>query len=261
VLAATPGFQWIAGISAAVLLRVAVWSGRAGTSYRLIAFICKEGSGCACHCSWAQAGRHLESTGVPAHARHKVKMYRYKRLIAVAAFLGLLLAVFQLSGLRDNLSLAFLHQKFLHNEVSGLLIFIALFALGNLIQIPGWIFLAAAVLALGEVWGGLATYLAAVISCAFTFWLIRLMGGDALRQIKGRWAQRTLARLDARPVVSIVVLRMLLQTVPALNYALAMSGVKFRDYLVGTLLGLPLPIALYCVFFDYLARVLKVPGY
>jgi uncharacterized membrane protein YdjX (TVP38/TMEM64 family) len=112
-------------------------------------------------------------------------MHRYKRLFAVLAFLGLLLAVFQLSGLRDNFSLAFLHQKFLDNEASGLLIFIALFALGNLIQIPGWIFLAAAVLALGEVWGGVATYLAAVISCAFTFWLIRLLGGDALRQIKG----------------------------------------------------------------------------
>ncbi|MEO7887667.1 MAG: VTT domain-containing protein [Polaromonas sp.] len=188
-------------------------------------------------------------------------MHRYKRLFAVLAFLGLLLLVFQLSGLRGNFSLAFLHQKFLDNEFSGLLIFIALFALGNLIQIPGWIFLAAAVLALGEVWGGVATYLAAVISCAFTFWLIRLLGGDALRQIKGRWAQRVLAQLDARPVAGIVMLRLLLQTVPALNYALAMSGVKFRDYLVGTLLGLPLPIALYCIFFDYLARLLNVPGY
>jgi uncharacterized membrane protein YdjX (TVP38/TMEM64 family) len=188
-------------------------------------------------------------------------MHRFKRLFAVLAFLGLLLAVFQLSGLRDNLSLAYLHQKFLDNEASGLLIFIALFALGNLVQIPGWIFLAAAVLALGEVWGGVATYLAAVVSCAFTFWLIRLLGGDALRQVKGRWAQRVLAQLDARPVAGIVLLRTLLQTAPALNYALAMSGVKFRDYLIGTLLGLPLPITLYCVFFDYLARVFKVPGY
>lgn len=188
-------------------------------------------------------------------------MHRFKRLVAVLAFLALLLAVFQLSGLRDNFNLVLLHQKFLDNEATGLLIFIALFALGNLIQIPGWIFLAAAVLALGKVWGGVATYLAAVVSCAFTFWLIRLLGGDALRQIRGPWAQRMLAQLDARPVATIVVLRILLQTVPALNYALAMSGVKFRDYLVGTLLGLPLPIALYCVFFDYLARVLKVPGY
>jgi len=37
-----------------------------------------------------------------------------------------------------------------------------------------------------------------------------------------------------------------------------MSGVKFRNYLIGTLLGLPLPIILYCVFFDYLAKALKI---
>jgi uncharacterized membrane protein YdjX (TVP38/TMEM64 family) len=34
--------------------------------------------------------------------------------------------------------------------------------------------------------------------------------------------------------------------------------VKFRDYLTGTLLGLPLPIALYCLFFDCLARALNL---
>jgi uncharacterized membrane protein YdjX (TVP38/TMEM64 family) len=45
--------------------------------------------------------------------------------------------------------------------------------------------------------------------------------------------------------------------VPALNYALALSGVRFRTYLLGTLLGLPLPIALYCLFFDYLAMLLN----
>ncbi|MBC7609655.1 MAG: VTT domain-containing protein [Polaromonas sp.] len=188
-------------------------------------------------------------------------MYRYKRLVAVMAFAVLLLAVFQISGLRDNFSLAFLHQKFLDNEVSGMLIFIALFALGNLIQIPGWIFLAAAVLALGEAWGFLATYMAAVISCVFTFGVIRLVGGDALRQLDGKLVTRVLAQLDAHPVKSIALLRVLLQTLPALNYALALSGVRFRDYLMGTLLGLPVPIALYCVFFDYLARAFHIPAY
>jgi uncharacterized membrane protein YdjX (TVP38/TMEM64 family) len=37
-----------------------------------------------------------------------------------------------------------------------------------------------------------------------------------------------------------------------------MSGVRFRPYLTGTLLGLPLPILLYCLFFDYLAKALKL---
>jgi uncharacterized membrane protein YdjX (TVP38/TMEM64 family) len=55
------------------------------------------------------------------------------------------------------------------------------------------------------------------------------------------------------------LLRILFQTVPALNYALALSGIRFRQYLTGTLLGLPLPIALYCVIFEYLAKALNVP--
>ena len=103
-----------------------------------------------------------------------------------------------------------------------------------------------------------ATYLAAAISCCLTFFTIRWLGGDALRLLKNRFAIRLLSHLDERPVRSIFLLRCLLQTAPPLNYALAMSGVKFRQYLLGTLLGLPVPITLYCVFFDYLAKALKL---
>jgi uncharacterized membrane protein YdjX (TVP38/TMEM64 family) len=52
---------------------------------------------------------------------------------------------------------------------------------------------------------------------------------------------------------------MLFQTLPALNYALALSGVRFRTYAAGTLLGLPLPIMAYCLFFDYLALLFAGP--
>jgi uncharacterized membrane protein YdjX (TVP38/TMEM64 family) len=130
--------------------------------------------------------------------------------------------------------------------------------LGNLIQIPGWVFLAAAVLTLGKTWGAAVTYIAANCSCIITFFIIRLIGGDALRQIKNRIAIRLLGRLDKHPIWNIVLLRTLFQTVPALNYGLAISGIKFREYLIGTMLGLPLPIALYCMFFEYLVKILKI---
>ncbi|WP_218568956.1 VTT domain-containing protein [Pseudomonas sp. 2FE] len=185
-------------------------------------------------------------------------MHKYKRLLMVLLFLVVLLAVFQLSGLREHFSLQFLREQLLENKLSGLLIFILLFALGNLIQLPGWIFLAAAVLAFGRTWGGLATYVAATFSCTVTFFTIRWMGGDALRELNNRFAVKILSQLDAHPITSIALLRVLFQTVPALNYALALSGVKFHQYLLGTLLGLPLPIFLYCLFFDYLAKTLHL---
>jgi uncharacterized membrane protein YdjX (TVP38/TMEM64 family) len=188
-------------------------------------------------------------------------MLRYKRLLLVVAFLATLLAVFHYSGLRGNFNYAFLHQELIDYKFTGLLIFVALFAVGNLIQIPGWIFLAAAVLALGKSWGGLATFLAAVVSCVFTFGVIKCLGGDALRQIKNKYAVRILSQLDRRPILSVFLLRMLMQTAPALNYALAMSGIRFKNYLIGTLLGLPIPIALYCLFFDYLATVMHIGGH
>jgi len=185
-------------------------------------------------------------------------MLQYKRLLAVALFLVLLFAVFELSGLRGHFSIEFLQQSIQQHRIGGLLIFILLFSLGNLIQIPGWIFLAAAVLALGRTTGGIATYIAASVSCVITFLTIRFVGGDALRQLDNKFAAGLLRQLDAAPVKSIFLLRFFFQTAPALNYALAVSGVRFRQYLVGTLLGLPLPISLYCLFFDFLAKGLGI---
>ncbi len=181
-----------------------------------------------------------------------------QRITIVVLFLGVMFAIFEFAGLRDHFSIGFLRQIILDNKISGLFIFILVFALGNLIQIPGWVFLAAAVLELGQTWGGIATYIAASISCVVSFLIIRFVGGNALRQLNNRIAVRTLRQLDANPIMSIILSRVLFQTLPALNYALAMSGIRFRHYLVGTLLGLPLPIALYCLFFDYLIKALQV---
>jgi uncharacterized membrane protein YdjX (TVP38/TMEM64 family) len=181
-------------------------------------------------------------------------MKRFQRLFSVVALLALLWLVFEASGLRSQINLQFVHDRFQQDKLTGLLVFTSLFVLGNLVQIPGWIFLAAAVLTLGRIWGGLATYMAACLSCVATFVQVRLVGGSALREFGGSLSQRVFARLDGHPVQSVVVLRLVFQTVPALNYALALSGVDFGSYLLGTLIGLPVPIGLYAMFFDALAH-------
>ncbi|WP_457421260.1 TVP38/TMEM64 family protein [Roseateles sp. P5_E7] len=175
------------------------------------------------------------------------------RWLAVLAFVGLMWAVVEFSGLRGQLSAQALREGFAQHRVWGFALFAALFALANLMHIPGGFFLAAAVLALGPLWGALATYVAACIGCTLTFVVVRSLGADALRGLDNRIARRLLARLDAHPARSVLLLRLLFQSMPALNYTLALSGVSLRDYVIGTLLGLPLPIAVITLLFDTLA--------
>ena len=185
-------------------------------------------------------------------------MLAHKRLIGVVVFVVALLLAAQLTGLRDNLSLAYVRDAFLSHKVGGILLFVMLFAMGNLIQLPGLVFLAAAVLALGRGWGGVVTLIAANVSCAITFLAFRVIGGDALMQLENPLARRIFVHLHRHPVIGVALLRVLFQTLPSLNVALALSGIKVRHYLVGTFVGVPLPIALYCVFFDVLASALHV---
>lgn len=177
---------------------------------------------------------------------------RHRRLLLLMAFVLALLVLAQASGLRSQINVAFLQDQLRDNPWSGLALFVLAFCAGNLLQVPGWIFLAAAVFVFGRVNGGLLTYVAACASCLFTFVTIRLMGGNVAATLKSPLAQRLLAQLHAHPVRNVLLLRTLFQTLPALNYALALSGLRLRHYVLGTLLGLPLPIAVYCLFFDYL---------
>lgn len=186
-------------------------------------------------------------------------MGRYRRLGLVLLFLALLWGVFRATGLATHFNPQVLHDQFEQHMLWGLLIFVALFALANLIQVPGWLFMVAAVAALGQLWGGLVTYVAACLTCITTFWVIRALGASALREFDGRMSRRIFAQLDMHPLRSVVLLRLLFQTLPALNCALALSGIRFRSYLLGTLLGLPLPIFLYSLFFATLAQWLQWP--
>lgn len=186
------------------------------------------------------------------------RVRRHSRLLAVVTLLLVLFLVFELTGTRDHFTLAYWQQTLRSHLIGGVLLFTLGFTLGNMIQIPGWIFLAAAVLALGQFWGGVVTYVAACTACFVVFFMVRFVGGRALRRLDNPLAIRLLDRLEARPVCNIMLLRVLFQTLPALNATLALSGVRFRAYAAGTLLGLPLPIALYCIFFDALAHMLKL---
>lgn len=178
------------------------------------------------------------------------------RLIAFIIVLVAFIIVAEVTGLRDWFTLSHIKALFLKHWAISSSVFLLVFCLGNLLYIPGLIFLAGAVLSLGKVLGGLLTFLTALTCCSFFYFLVDFIAPATLRKIEKPWLQKLLDQLDTKPIRNIAILRIIFQTAPFLNYTLPMSGVKFRHYFLGTLIGLPLPILVYCLLFEQIFQKL-----
>ncbi|MGZ3441569.1 MAG: VTT domain-containing protein, partial [Polyangia bacterium] len=104
-------------------------------------------------------------------------------------------------------------------------------------------------MAWGRVGGGALSYVAALVSVSLGFAVVRAIGGQPLATIERPRVRALLARLDQRPILTVALLRLFLWVAPALNYALALSSVRYRDYAIGSALGLALPMALAAALF------------
>ncbi len=153
------------------------------------------------------------------------------------------------------------HERFDVDEIRALMVsagawgfvaFVALFTLGELMHVPGMVFVGAAAFAYGKVLGSLAGYTGALGSVLISFLLIRTIGGQPLGSIRWHWVRKMLDRLEARPIRTVAILRAIFWLAPALNYGLAMTKVRLKDYLIGSAIGLAIPVPLAVIFFDWI---------
>jgi uncharacterized membrane protein YdjX (TVP38/TMEM64 family) len=88
-----------------------------------------------------------------------------------------------------------------------------------------------------------ASVIAATISVAVSFVIVRTIGGQPLKNlnIKRPFLQKPLDHLKERPIRSMIVIRLFLWAIPPVNYTLAMSGVTFRDYMIAAIIGMTPP--------------------
>ena len=174
---------------------------------------------------------------------------RVLRLAILAAVVVALIVVRYTTSFGASLSTARIRDLVQHAGAAGVALFIVAFAVGELLHVPGMVFVAAAVMAWGRVGGGALSYVAALVSVSFGFLVVRAIGGQPLATIKQPRVRALLLRVEKRPIVTVALLRLLLWLAPVVNYALALSSVRFRDFVLGSALGLVIPVAVAAAFF------------
>ncbi len=174
----------------------------------------------------------------------------WRRLALLGALLVALWGVGLATGWTDRLTLESVPQLVRDAGIWGLLLYVTVFAAGELIHVPGIIFILAAMVVWGPVQGGALAYLGALLSLTVSFVVVRMVGGKALTHVQNRWMVRAMKALDRHPIRTVALLRLIFLLAPPLNYALALSNVRTRDYLIGSASGFILPVFGIAVAFD-----------
>lgn len=136
-------------------------------------------------------------------------------------------------------------------------LFLLMMAAGELLHLPGMVFIVVARLVFGPSIGFVLGYGGAVFAVTVSFLVARQLVAAARSSTepwRPRWkfAQRALDRLEARPVQTVALLRLVLWLAPPLSYALASSKLRVRDHIIGSALGLFAPVLVAVLLSGYL---------
>lgn len=140
----------------------------------------------------------------------------------------------------------------------GPLVFIAAFAAGVFLHLPGMALVALGGLIFEAPQAFLYGWAAIVVSTATTFLLVRWFFREAFQGTlasRFQFLRRLDDRLVARGFVTVLVLRLLFFLSPPLNFALGATRVRFAAYLGGTALGVVPGVGLGIAFADGIAEI------
>jgi uncharacterized membrane protein YdjX (TVP38/TMEM64 family) len=186
---------------------------------------------------------------VPETLKRTPKWVRPALLITI---LGGLFIAGKYTGIIDELSIEGLRTKVESTGPLGFFFYVAIFCVGLLLYMPGTLFVAAGILAYGKLLGFLLAGIGSLVSISVSFFLVRAVGGQAFAEIKKPLVKKILGKLEERPITTIAILRCILWLNPALNYTLALSSVRYRDYLLGSVIGLIPPLLAAALAIDWI---------
>lgn len=175
-------------------------------------------------------------------------------LLRLALLLLILAGVYLIgywTGAANHCNTITIRKTMVSAGVFGLLAYFAFYMAGNLLHVPGMVFVSTGIIAYGSGIGAVVALAGSLVAISFSFLFVRFVGGTPLAEIKKPLVKKMLSKLNDRPVITIALLRIVLISSPPLNYFLALSKVRFRDYFLGSVLGLLIPISAVAIFFHF----------
>ena len=127
-------------------------------------------------------------------------------------------------------------------------LFSVAFVVGLLIGLPGVVFIVGARLAFGPFVGFALAYGVGVIGLMVPFAIGRGLRSDTHWMPKNKWLAKVVTMIEHRPLMAVIILRLVFWFNSPVAYALATSQLRWRDYVLGCVIALlPVVLAIFIV--------------
>lgn len=199
---------------------------------------------------------------VPPPARKPV-VSRVWRIATALIVLATLAAVWRWTPLREWVNLAALVSmaRTLDDSPIAPLAVLAAYVVAGLLVIPVTALIIATGIVFGPLLGGVYALSGALLSAAVTYWIGRRLGRHAVRRLAGKRLNRITRRLAKKGTMAIAVVRLLpIAPFSVVNAVAGASRIGWREFMLGTLIGMAPGIFATVVFVDRVAKAVTDPG-
>ncbi len=153
-----------------------------------------------------------------------------------------------------------LREDFAQFGVWAGVVYAGLYAAVSLAPLPAAVFTLGAGALFGVTEGLVVVEAGATVGAVIGFWLARVLGRDFVARVSGASVEKLDERFTGRGVLAVLAVR-LLPVLPfaAVNYVSGLTSIRFRHYLLGTVVGILPAATAYVVLGAYGSRPGSVP--
>jgi phospholipase D1/2 len=140
------------------------------------------------------------------------------------------------------------------------LLVIGAYVVGGLVVAPITVLIIATAMAFGPLLGFAYSLFGCLLSAALTYSIGSLMGRETVRRFAGRQVSRLSHRLARHGLTAVLIVRILpVAPFTIVNIMAGASEVRFRDFILGTLLGMLPGLVVMTLFGDRLQSAIQDP--
>lgn len=182
----------------------------------------------------------------------------HRALIKAATFLGFIIAaivVIRFTPVRDYLTAEQLGTFLNSSGLWAPLVYIVIYAVGVCLFLPGTLLTGLGAAIFGPYWGFLYVWIAAMLGSSGAFFIGRTMAREYAASLIGDRLKKYDDAIERNGFATVLYLRLVYFPFTPMNFGMGVTKVRFKDYFMGTGLGIIVGTFIFTFFIGTLKDV------